>query len=140
VTPRSILPALLLTAAPPLHAAESAPGLADSLGQTLFGLAIVIGLLLASLWLIKRLSAPRGAAAGLKVLGAVPVGPRERVVLVEIAGQVLVLGVTASSVRTLHVVGAAELGELASAAPPAKLPGDFSAWLKRAMERRDDAR
>jgi len=140
VNARSILPLFLSTAAPALRAADASPDFAGSLGQTLFGLAIVIGLLLASLWLLKRLSAPRGAAAGLKVLGAVAVGPRERVVLVEIAGQVLVLGVTASNVRTLHTVAAADLADAALAEPPAQAAGDFPGWLRRAMERRNDAR
>lgn len=137
---RSILPFFLSTTASSLQAADAGPDFAGSLGQTLFGLAIVIGLLLASLWLLKRLSAPRGAAAGLKVLGAVAVGPRERVVLVEIAGQVLVLGVTASNVRTLHAVAAAEFADAALANPPAPASGDFPGWLRRAMERRNDAR
>jgi hypothetical protein len=36
----------------------------------LFGLAVVIALLFACLWLIRRLSAPRGGGAAIKVLGA----------------------------------------------------------------------
>ncbi|HJV26666.1 MAG TPA: flagellar biosynthetic protein FliO [Aromatoleum sp.] len=129
---------LLALAAAPVHAAESSPAMAEGIGQMLFGLGIVLALLLGSLWLIKRLSTPRGAAAGLKVLGAVPVGPRERVVLVEIGGQVLVLGVTAASVRTLHTLPADAI-QTESGAGGAHPLGDFQAWLKRSMERRNDA-
>ena len=65
--------------------------------QMSFGLAVVVGLLFACLWLLRRLSA-RGGGAAIKVLGAAAVGPRERVVLVEIGEDVLVLGVAPGSV------------------------------------------
>jgi len=142
VTSPRFIPLLLAAGAAPAHAAEADPGLAGSLGQMVIGLAVVVGLLLATLWLIKRLSMPRGATAGLKVLGAVAVGQRERVVLVEMAGQVLVLGVTPGSVRTLHVLPAdvfhTESGAAAAGAGAA--PGDFSGWLRQSLERRRDAR
>ncbi|MDT3668909.1 MAG: flagellar biosynthetic protein FliO [Aromatoleum sp.] len=131
--------ALLLAASPPLAAADAPPDVAGSIGQMVFGLAVVIGLLLTGLWLIKRLSVARGAMTGLKVLGAAPVGPRERVVLVEIAGKVLVLGVTSASVNTLHTLSADEAAGLVGS-DPGKAAGDFPGWLKRAMERRNDAR
>lgn len=138
-TPLALLLALLLAASPPLAAADAPPDVAGSIGQMVFGLAVVIGLLLAGLWLIKRLSLARGAMTGLKVLGAVPVGPRERVVLVEIAGKVLVLGVTSANVNTLHTLSAEEAAGFVGP-EPGKAAGDFPGWLKRAMERRNDAR
>jgi flagellar protein FliO/FliZ len=94
----------------------------------------VVALLLGSLMLIKRLSSPRGAAAGLKVLGAASVGPRERVVLVELADQVLVLGVTPSSVNTLHTL---PLDTFRACSPTlSQTPPDFQGWLAKALERR----
>ncbi|ATE62485.1 flagellar biosynthetic protein FliO [Thauera sinica] len=100
------------------------------------GLAVVVAVLLACLWAIKRLSAPRGtAASALKVLGAVAVGPRERVVLVGLGDKVLVLGVAPGQVRTLHVLGADELPVPVPGAPAAGMK-DFPAWLRQAMERR----
>ena len=131
---------LIALAAPmPLAAAEATPSVAGSAVQMVLGLAVVIGLLLASLWLIKRLSAPRGAAAGLKVLGAAPVGPRERVVLVEIAGKVLVLGVTSGNVSALHTLSADELGDF-DPGPPNSTRGGFGGRLKQAMEQRREPR
>ncbi len=122
----------------PVHASEAVPSLAGSVGQMLIGLAVVIALLLSSLWLIKRLSAPRGAAAGLRVLGGMSLGSRERVVLLEVDGKVLVLGVTASSVNTLHTMEASALPReaLSPAAAPA---GEFSKWLRLSLERRKHA-
>lgn len=136
-----LLTALALCAlAPAVRAAEPAPDLAGNVGQMLFGLAVVIALLLGCLWALKRLAAPRGAASALKVLGAAPVGPRERVVLVEVGSEVLVLGVAPGNVRTLHIIPAASLPADAGGGAPSILAGkDFSGWLKQSLERRKDA-
>ncbi len=121
-------------ASPP--ATPATPDLAASLGQMLFGLAVVIALLLACLWAIRRLSAPRGGSAAIKVLGAAAVGPRERVVLVALGEKVLVLGVAPGNIRTLHVMPADELP--AASPTQAGMGGkDFSGWLKQAMERKN---
>lgn len=138
--PLSLLTAMTLAIAPrAARAADPAPApdLATGVGQMVIGLGAVIAILLVSLWLIKRLAAPRGAAAGIKVLGAVSVGSRERVVLVKVAEKVLVVGVSSASVSTLHTLDAAELQDIddSATAPPAK---DFSRWLKLSMERRKD--
>ncbi len=113
--------------------------LVGSLGQMLFGLAIVVVVLFVCLWLLKRLGAPRGSARGLKVLGAAPVGPRERVVLVEVADTVLVLGVTSAQVNTLHTLDAAQLAASLDNPPPTPDAGGFAGRLKQMMEMRKDA-
>ena len=130
---------LLLAASPTAHAAEPLPSLGVGIGQLLLGLVVVIGLLLATLWMIKRLSSPRGAAAGLRVLGAVPVGPRERVVLVEVADKVLILGVAPGSVRKLDCVAAAAFQNQLEPQEQKETAGDFASWLKRSMERGKNA-
>lgn len=135
---------LVLAAPAVANAADPAtsplPDLAGSLGQMLFGLVIVIALLLACLWLIKRLAAPRNAAGTVKVLGATAVGPRERVVLIEVGPRVLVLGVAPGNVRTLHVMDASDFPTSGNV-PETVTAGtnDFSAWLKKSLERRHDA-
>ena len=121
-----------------LLAQQELPGLASGFAQMLLGLGVVVALLLATLWLIKRLSAPRGPAAGLKVLGGVAVGSRERLVLVEVGDKVLVLGVTANTINTLHTTDA---GSLALGTPPTgadRREPEFAGWLKRSLERRKD--
>ena len=114
------------------------PELGASLLQMAFGLAIVIALLLASLWLIRRLGAPRGGGAAIKVLGAAAVGPRERVVLVELGDEVLVLGVAPGSVSKLHDMKRSALA-LTADAPGVKTPAgrSFASWLKQATEHRN---
>lgn len=119
----------------PSASAAGSGSLAGSLGQMAFGLVIVVAVLLVCLWLLKRLGAPRGGARGLKVLGAAPVGPRERVVLVEVADKVLVLGVAPGRVNMLHTVAPDALAVAAAPADTADATG-FAARLKTLIEAR----
>jgi len=119
----------------PSSAIGGSTDLAGSVGQMFFGLAVVIVVLVACLWLLKRLAAPRGSARGLRVLGAAPVGPRERVVLVEVGQKVLVLGVAPGQVTTLDTLDPAQLGSL-KPAPESTEPGGFAQRLKQMVEAR----
>lgn len=90
--------------AAPLSGAESDAllGLA-ALGKTGFALILVIGLILACTWLLRRLT--NGAVRNgqhLKVIGSTPLGQRERITIVEVGGTWLVLGVTAEQISKLH--------------------------------------
>ena len=97
------------------------------------GLIVVLGLLLGALWLLKRISQPRGAVAGLmRVIAGVAVGPRERVVILELGNSWLVLGVAPGQVSTLAEIPRQEL-PTAEQAPAA---GEFPAWLKQIIEHR----
>lgn len=126
-------------AAPAARAQSSAPAtpeIGSSLLQVILGLGVVIALLVGALWLLKRLSAPRGAAAGvLRVVAGAAVGPRERVVLVEVGDTWLVVGVAPGQVNALHQLPRQDL----AVSPAAASPGgrDFGAWLKQMMERRN---
>ena len=98
----------------------------------ILGLAVVLALLIASLWLLKRLSMPRGAASGLmRVVSGTPIGPRERVVILEIGSTWLVLGVAPGHVSTLAEIPRQPL-------PQAEAPSqaNFAGWLKQVMDRR----
>lgn len=119
-------------------AADGSLDAAGSLVQMLLGLAVVIGLLYASLHVLKRLGAGGGNSAGLvKVRCATAVGPRERVVLVDVGDKVLVLGVAPGRITPLHTLDAADLPGT-STAPDAPPPAgkDFQSWLKQTLERR----
>jgi len=70
--------------------------------QVALALALVIAAVLALAWAVRRLQGGAfGMAQHLKVVSAVMVGPRERVVIVEFAGDWLVLGVTGQQVTLL---------------------------------------
>ncbi len=85
--------------------------------QMAIGLAVVTGLILAAAWLLRRVLGVRsGRGAGMRVLGALSLGARERAVLVEVGSRQLLLGVAPGRVETLHVleeplaIGAEERG------------------------------
>ncbi|TGC99517.1 flagellar biosynthesis protein FliO, partial [Salmonella enterica subsp. enterica serovar Wilhelmsburg] len=81
----------------------------------------IIALILAAAWVIKRMGfAPKGnSVRGLKVSASASLGPRERVVIVEVENARLVLGVTASQSRLLPTLPPGEKDRAAPGAPPA---------------------
>jgi flagellar protein FliO/FliZ len=119
--------------------ASQIPGAFASIGQMLAGLAAVLVLLVASLWLLKRFSAPTHGGGLLRVIAAAAVGPRERAVLLEAGGKIILLGVTQNNVRTLHVFGRDEF-DLPAAVSPAGTPAaTFASRLRQALKGRRDA-
>jgi flagellar protein FliO/FliZ len=118
---------------PGLTLGTATPDLGGSALQMLLGLGAVLALLLGALWLLKRISQPRGPVAGLmRVVAGVAVGPRERVVILELGNSWLVLGVAPGQVSTLAEIPRQELP--AGAQVPAS--GEFPAWLKHIVEAR----
>lgn len=117
------------------------PDFTSSLGQMLLGLLVVIAILLFSLWLIKHLTQPHGSANGLKVLGGIAVGTRERIVLVQAGSEVLVLGITNANIRTLHVIDAEHFAKVTGTdlTTASSQPFDFMARFKKSLEQRKDA-
>ncbi|MCX2780115.1 flagellar biosynthetic protein FliO [Microbulbifer thermotolerans] len=85
------------------NAGEAVSGMA-LLGKTALVLAALIGLILLCGWLLRRLgtTGQGGANPTLNIVASRPVGPRERVVVVEIEDTWLVLGVGGGSVSKLH--------------------------------------
>lgn len=84
------------------------------------GLLFLLALILGAWWFIRRMGgmAWHGTRA-CKVVAVLPVGPRERVVLIEIAGRQLLLGVAPGRVNLLHrfdepVITAEEGGDFAT--------------------------
>jgi flagellar protein FliO/FliZ len=97
--------------------------------QMLLGLAAVLALLAGAAWLLRRLShGPRHAAGTIKIVASAAVGQRERVVLVEIGGTWLALGVAPGRVNALHTMPRGELAAPA-AAPVAGKATPFGDWL-----------
>ena len=127
-----------LGSAAPAAAAQapvtSAPGSAGSLLQVVFGLLVVLGLLAGALWFLKRLGGGRFAPGSVvKIVGGVSVGNRERVMVVEVADQWIVIGVAPGQVNTLASMPRQEqpAAQAAAGAP------NFSAWLKQTIEKRN---
>lgn len=104
---------------PPARPAASPAADAGSLGGLVFSLLLIVGLILALGWLARRMPGFGGGAAsktGLRLVASLAVGARERVVVVEVGGTQLLLGVGAGGVRTLHTLDE-PLPESATGAP-----------------------
>ncbi len=92
---------------PPAFAAAEPPAVSGggALLQGLFGLVIVLGALAVFFWFLRRFSPGQTGAQGVvKVIGGVMVGPRERLVVVEVGDTWLLLGVGGGQVNTLHTL------------------------------------
>lgn len=104
--------------------------------QVLLGLGLVLLAIVASAWLLRRFSPGQvGAGGAIKVVGGVALGPKERLVLVEIGETWLVLGVAPGQVNTLHTLSKPEDG-LITGATSSTGERNFSTWLKQAMQGR----
>lgn len=63
-------------------------------------------------WLAQRLKlSKQGLSPLLKVRASLALGPRERIAIVEVAGQWLVLGITPGKISTLHTMPALTVSE-----------------------------
>lgn len=97
----------LTAVAPSLQAAVEPPAVSTSgaLLQGLLGLGMVLAALAAFFWFLRRFSPGQTAAQGVvKVVGGVMLGPRERLVVVEVGETWLLLGVGGGQVSALHTL------------------------------------
>lgn len=140
LVPAGALLVLLATsvfAAPPQTppALPSSPVSISGVLQVLFGLAVVLGTVAGAAWLLKRLAPGQVSAGGaIKLIGGIAVGPKERVVVVEVGDTWLVVGVAPGQVNALH-----NMPRLESFQGGGKQATDdqrFASWLKDVMKRR----
>jgi flagellar protein FliO/FliZ len=122
--------------------ASGATASGASMLQVMLGLGLVLAVMAGCAWLLRRFgSLQRGAGGAIKIIGASAVGQRERVVLVEVAGTWLVIGVAPGHVTALHSMPKGEIPiGTASTSPAIGGPGTdtrFSAWFRQVMAKRD---
>ena len=76
-----------------------------SLWQLTLGMVMVLALIVGLAWVLKRTGRFQMAAGGgLRVLGGLSMGARERVVLLQVGETQLLVGVAPGRVQTLHVL------------------------------------
>ncbi len=110
---------------------------AGSVAQVLFGLLLVLALVGAVAWLLKRFSTFRAPGAGLiRVLAGVAVGQRERIVLVEVGETWLLVGVAPGHVTTLHTMPKMASAPAPDVQTPTAVGASFATWLSRKIEGR----
>lgn len=88
------------TPKPATQKVSSASQLANLLG----GLVLIIVLIYGLSWFVKRFS--QGGFMHnptMKIVSALPLGTRERLMLVDVGGKQILLGVSATQINTLHV-------------------------------------
>ncbi len=72
-----------------------------ALTQLVFGLGLVLGMILLLAWLVRRFSGFTPMSRQMRVLAVLPLSTREKVVLVEVGEQQLLLGVAPGRVNLI---------------------------------------
>ena len=115
-----MIASLLIAAGAPAVKVGQHAAAAPSMFGAVLALLAVLALIVGLGWLLKRMPGSGfRPAEGLRVVASLNVGAKERVVVVEVNGEQLLLGVTAGGIRTLH-----QLPEPLPTPAPARLP-DF---------------
>jgi flagellar protein FliO/FliZ len=121
----SVAPAA--TTAAPATAPVTVPAVSSSLSagiggqllQLVLGLLLVVGLIFVLAWLMRRVQ--RAGPAGnqvIELIGSRALGPRDRLVLVQVGNEQILLGVSPGSITALHVMNEpVEVPEAQNATP-----------------------
>jgi len=80
-------------------------GVGGQLVQLLLGLSLVVGLIFLLAWLMRRVQqiGPRGGQV-IKLVASQALGPRDRLLLVQVGGEQILLGLTPGRITPLHVL------------------------------------
>lgn len=81
-------------------------GMGAELLQLVLGLAVVLGLIFAMAWVMRRvqLTGTRGAGQVIELVGSRALGPRDRLVLVQVGSEQILLGISPGQITALHVL------------------------------------
>ncbi|MBC3271609.1 flagellar biosynthetic protein FliO [Pseudomonas sp. SWRI81] len=95
------------TAAAPVAAAPMVnSGVAGQLTQLVFGLLLVVGLIFFLAWLLRRVqqAGPAGKGQVIELIGSRALGPRDRLLLVQVGNEQILLGLSPGTITALHVL------------------------------------
>lgn len=104
-----MLPLSVLAAEPVATAAvasASGTGIAGQLAQLVLGLLLVLGLIFFLAWLLRRVqqAGPAGKGQVIDIVGSRALGPRDRLVLVQVGNEQILLGLSPGTITALHVL------------------------------------
>lgn len=117
--------------------AATAPASSAGMLQVMIGLILVLAVLMVIAWGMKKISGGKHAGGGaIKIVGGVHVGNRERILVIEVANEWIVVGVTATSINALSTMPKQEGVDLSPTLPLAK---NFSTWLQQTIDKRNTA-
>ena len=103
------LPFSVLAAEPVANATVAAPVVGASIGgqltQLVLGLLLVLGLIFALAWLLRRVqqTGPRQGQV-IELISSRALGARDRLVLVQVGNEQILLGLTPGRITPLHVL------------------------------------
>ncbi|AUM68899.1 flagellar biosynthetic protein FliO [Pseudomonas fluorescens] len=101
---------LSVLAAEPVATAAAAPaagsGVAGQLAQLVLGLLLVLGLIFFLAWMLRRVqqAGPAGKGQVIDIIGSRALGPRDRLVLVQVGNEQILLGLSPGTITALHVL------------------------------------
>lgn len=103
-------------------------------GQIVISLVLVLLIIFVSAWLLRRYGRFPGVADGnLKVLGALSVGQRERILLLQVGDEQVLVGVTSSRITRLH-----QLEEPIEVKDNAPVSSPFAQRLQEALKPKEN--
>ncbi|WP_409317315.1 flagellar biosynthetic protein FliO [Pseudomonas sp. KCJK9016] len=81
-------------------------GVAGQLTQLVFGLLLVVGLIFFLAWLLRRVqnAGPAGKGQVIELIGSRALGPRDRLLLVQVGNEQILLGLSPGTITALHVL------------------------------------
>jgi len=132
-----ILGALSAIFIAPIALAETTASIGESVtrpseyfGQIMLSLVLVLLIIFLAAWILRRYSRFPGVADGnLKVIGALSVGQRERILLLQVGQEQILVGVTSSKITTLH-----QLEEAVKVKDNVPISSQFSKRLQEALK------
>ena len=133
---------LLLFAMTPAVGTGQSVVAGDAIGElsgVVVSLMIVVGVILVSAWILRRtpLAAATRKTGPLKLVATLPLGPKERLLLVEADGCEVLIGVSPAGIFPLHRYASGVVSEEGTVAEPHDPPDSFTRSMKAAMWLKD---
>lgn len=123
------------TAAASQAVSATSPTSPGNIIQVLLGLIAVLALMAGAAWMLRRMGvAGTGAGNVARVIGGVSVGNRERLVVVEVADQWIVVGVAPGRVSAISTMPRQEVPHQPQITSDAD---NFASWLKKTIDKRN---
>lgn len=119
--------------ADPASASSSVSPVAG-IAQSLFGLLLVLGVLFAGVWCLRRFKmVGQTGTANLSVIQGISLGAKERAVLIQVQGRRLLLGVAPGQVTLLAEVSRDDAATPVVDTAPKPVANNFKDILKRSL-------
>ena len=126
--------ALLVTDTPTTDLSKAATSQGVSTGQYMnlvLGLVAIIGFIFLVAWILRRVNgAPSASAGAMKIVGGLSLGNRDRVVLLQVGEQQILVGASPGNINLIHA-----FEEPAIEAPGSSQGSDFYQKLQASLNR-----